>query len=321
MKKLQIGLCTTLALLVLSGCSQENDTSSNEIPSNSGNSSQTTPVDTDNRDTTDELPGNDNIIVSETDTSELPRLGQKPTETTGVETLFFGAVYDLYQGQSEKIEIEEFTLSDDGTEVEGGEITEILEDYLAFVMLSEDKTTIFYVTEESQFNEEVHSKETWLLQLLEAHEIGFKMFATQFDVEITYSEDKYGNYYIDYADISTSDKYSESPSVDILSLAYTDSATVKIRYIFAVNDDLMTITAFEGERSDDSQDVDYRITDNTGYSSLDSAILDAQVKDTILAHGSHLSDDLEIICNLYWNAGDTHNDYQNLVHIELESFG
>lgn len=326
MKKLKIGLYSTLALLVLSSCSQQNDTSTEQTTTPPESSSQTTTTDTFSSDTTEDLDENDEIVADDTiatdmDTSETPALGTKPASTSQVETLYFGEVYDIYQGQAEKIEIEEFTLSEDGLEVEGGDITETVEDYLALVMLFEDKTTTFYVTEETQFNEEANSKENWLNLFLEAHELGFKMHPTQFDIEITYSEDEYGNYYIDYAEISTSDKYTDSPAVDTSSIEYTDSATVKIRYIFAVGDDLMTITTFEGERSDDSKDIDYRISENTVYSSLDSSILDAQVKDTILANGSNLSDDLEMLCNLYWNDGDTHNDYQNLAHIELVSFG
>lgn len=321
MKKLKIGLCSSLVLLMLSGCSQEEATAPVQMPSTTVDNSQTTSNDAVSSDTTDDSLETDDVVASEVTSSELPPLGQKPTETNDVESPFFGEVYDLYQGQSEKIDIEEFKVSEDGTEVEGGAITETVEDYLALVMLADDKTTTFYVTEETQFNEDIHSKEAWLSLLLEAHDAGFTMFESQFDLEITYSEDKYGNYYIDYADISTVDKYTESDSVDISSLEYSDSATAKIRYIFAVGDDLMTITTFQGDRGDDSMDIEYRISDNTSYSSLDSAILDAQVKDAILSHGSSLSEDMEMLCNLYWNADDTHNDYQNLAHIELVSFG
>lgn len=310
MKNFKIGLCTTLALLVLSGCSQETDTSSVESTTPPADSA---PATTDTSDTADDLSGTAEV-------SEEIGLGQKP-ETTAVESSYFGEVYDIYQGQSEKIDIEEFTLSEDGTEVEGGEITETVENYLALVMLFENKNTTFYVTEETQFSDDIHDKETWLNLLFEAHDVGFKMFPTQFDLEITYSEDQYGNFYIDYANITTSEKYADSPTVDTSALEYTDSTTAKIRYIFAAGDDLMTITAFEGDRSDDSQDIEYRITENTGYSSLDTSILDAQVKDTILANGSNLSDDLEMVCQLYWNADDIHNDFQNLLHIELISFG
>lgn len=312
MKKLKIGLYSTLALLVLSGCSQETET-----PSTPVENSQTV-IDTTIAPTEDVK---DDAVLSEEVVEEIPSLGLKPTETSTVETPFVGEVYDLYQGQAEKIHIEEFSLSEDGTEVEGGEITETVEDYLVLLMLSDDKTTPFYITEETQFNETINSKDVWLSLLTEAKDLGFTMSPTQFDIEISYSEDEFGNYYVDYADITTSDKYSDSPSVDTSAMEYSHTATVKIRYIFAMGDDLMTITTFEGERSDDSSDVEYRITDNTGYSSLDTTILDAQVKDAILSHGSNLSEDLEMICNLYWNADDTHNDYQNLVHIELVSFG
>lgn len=318
MKKFKIGLCSTLALLVLSGCSQENDSSDIQTPSAPEGSSQTIVTDVEANDSAE-----DQVETTDDDesTSEETGLGLKPSGTSVVEETFLGEVYDIYQGQSEKIDIEDFTLSDDGTEVEGGAITETVEDYLALVMLFEGKTTTFYITEETEFNEAVNSKDVWLNQLLEAHEVGFRMFPIQFDIEITYSKDEYGTFYVDYADISTSEKYSDSETVDTSALEYTDSATVKIRYIFAAGDDLMTITTFEGDRSDDSKDIDYRITDNTGYSSLDAAIVDGQVKDTILANGSNLSDDLEMICQVYWNEGDTFNDYQNVVHIELVSFG
>lgn len=320
MKKLKISLYSTLALVMLSSCSQQNDTSKEQTSSETTSNSQTTSDNTPSI-TTDVTVEKDDVVASEADTSATPALGLKPEVTSAVEISYFGEVYDLYQGQSEKIDIGDFTLSEDGLEVEGGEITERLEDYLTLVMLADEKITPFYVTEETKFNEEVNNKDTWLKLLVEANELGFRMYPIEFYIEIVYSEDEFGNFYVDYADISTSEKYEDGPSVDTSTIDYTDTASVKIRYIFAVGDDLMTITTFEGERSDDSNDVEYRITENTGYSSQEASILDAQVKDAILANGSSLSDDLEMVCNLYWNIDDTHNNFQNLTHIELISFG
>lgn len=318
MKKLNIGLYSALALCALTACGQSDSGTAPSAPTTE-DSAQVTQSETNN--SVEENVSEEVEVIPETTSGELPPLGPKPTATTEVETIILGELYDIYQGQSEKMDIEDFHVSEDGTEVEGGEITEWVEDYLSLVVLQEEKTTTFYVTDETKFNEEVNGKDAWLGLLMDANNVGLGMHPTRFDLEITYSEDEFGNKYIDYVDISMADKYGDSPSVDASSLESSDSDTVKIRYIFAVGDDLMTITTFNGERSDDSSDVEYRITETTGFSSLDSAIVDAQVKDAILSNGSNLSEDLELVCNVYWNEGDTHNDYQNLVHIELVSLG
>lgn len=316
MKKLNMGFYSALALLALSACGQSDSATTTPAPT-TGDSAQVTTTQPENA--VEETAPEEVEVLPET--TEIPPLGPKPASVTQVETVFMGELYDIYQGQSEKMDIEDFTLSEDGKEVEGGEITEWTEDYLSFVLLHEEKTTTFYVTEETTFNEEAKDKEAWLGLLMEANEAGLGMYPTRFDMEITYSEDEFANKYIDSVEINEVEQYADGETVDISSLEFSDTDTVKIRYIFAVGDDLMTITTFTGERSDESGDVEYRITDSTGFSSLDSAIVDAQVKDAILTNGSNLSEDLELVCNLYWNEGDTHNDYQNLLHIELVSLG
>lgn len=317
MKSLKIGLCSALALLALSGCTQE-EASVTAPPEQSTQAepSPTSPA-------VEEPSTTDEIVETEAGDAqtEIPVLAEKPGATTVSATLFSGEMYDIYQGQHEKFDIEPFYLDEENNAVKGGAITEWVENYMTLVLVSDNKAATFYVTEESKFNEDVHSKEQWLALLLEAEDVGFQMYPSAFELEITYSEDEFGNRYVDYADVTVSEKYEDAVSVDVSSLDYSDSSAVKIRYIFSVGEDLMTITTYEGERSDDSGDIEYRVTDDTTYSSLDASIVDGQVKDAILANGSNLSDELEMICNVYWVEGDTHNDYQNIVHIELVSFG
>lgn len=319
MKNLKLGLCSALALFALSGCAQTETEQTPVTPS----VEQSTQAETTEPGPTTEESTTSESSVDDTDSAEkeIPAFAEKPSSTSVSEVKFIGEMYDIYQGQSEKFDIEPFYLDEEDNEVKGGAITEWVENYMTLVLVSDNKAATFYVTEETEFNEEINSKEIWLSMLLEAEEVGFQMYPSSFQLEITYSEDEFGNRYIDFAEVTVSEKYEDEPSVDVSSVDYSDSSTAKIRYIFAVGDDLMTLTTFEGERSDDSQDIEYRVTDETLYSSLDSSIVDAQVKDAILANGSNLSEELEMVVNLYWVDGDTHNDYQNVAHIELVSFG
>lgn len=295
MKRLNKYLGLTMALLLLTGCSDQSDPQENSPATTQP--AVTTPQETENQ--------------QETPTADAENQEESGTQTEGTPDLEEngegiytgnGVVYDIYEGQDEKLDFEE-----DGT------VIETLEDYYRLVIYQNGQNITLDVTENTQLSHPDYSQQELLEMMEKDHESGFKIADNEYYLDFSYQLTENGFRYLQEAQVTLNPRYEGAEAADTSLVEYDQVLEGEILYIFAVDNQLMTITTtVSGEK------IDFLVSDSTVFSSEDGNTPDATVRDLILEKGSDAAQGYIISGKFFYKNGE---EYQNLTHFALTSHG